>query len=97
MTLWGAVGAQGMAGVVRLGDPLSAGAGEASGAHDADGIVTAVVTRVSGGVDAGVQKLKYSARGFRNRKRFRPSTFTSAVLISTPPVSTADPPIHPIS
>ena len=27
------LGAQGMAGVVRLGDPLSAGAGEASGAH----------------------------------------------------------------
>ena len=43
--------------------------------HPRCGIVTAVVTRVdqrSGGVDQpGVQKLKYSARGFRNRKRFR--------------------------
>ena len=40
-----------------------------------DGIVTAVVTRVTNAraesINAGVQKLKYSARGFRNRKRFR--------------------------
>ena len=40
-----------------------------------DGIVTAVVKRVTNAraesINAGVQKLKYSARGFRNRKRFR--------------------------
>ncbi len=40
-----------------------------------DGIVTAVVTRVTNAraesINAGVQKLKYSARRFRNRKRFR--------------------------
>ncbi len=40
-----------------------------------EGIVTAVVQRVSNAraesINAGVQKLKYVARGFRNRERFR--------------------------
>ena len=40
-----------------------------------DGIVTAVVDRVTNAraesINAGIQKVKYSARGFRNRKRFR--------------------------
>lgn len=44
-----------------------------------DGILTAVVDRVTNAraesINAGIQKLKYSARGFRNRKRFHnPST-----------------------
>ena len=67
-----------MAGVVRLGDPLSAGAVKRVARmikRHLDGIVTAVVTRVTNAraesINAGVQKLKYSARGFRNRKRFR--------------------------
>ena len=40
-----------------------------------DGIVTAVVDKVTNAraesINAGIQKVKYSARGFRNRKRFR--------------------------
>ena len=40
-----------------------------------DGIVTAVVQRVTNAraesINAGIQKVKYSARGFRSRKRFR--------------------------
>ena len=40
-----------------------------------DGILTAVVDKVTNvraeSINAGIQKLKYSARGFRNRKRFR--------------------------
>ncbi len=40
-----------------------------------EGIVTAVVTKVTNAraesINAGIQKVKYSARGFRNRKRFR--------------------------
>ena len=40
-----------------------------------DGIVTAMVQGVSNAraesINAGVQKLKYMARGFRNRERFR--------------------------
>ena len=40
-----------------------------------DGIVTAVVDNVTNAraesINAGIQKMKYSARGFRNRKRFR--------------------------
>ena len=40
-----------------------------------DGIVTAVVDKVTNtraeSINAGIQKVKYSARGFRNRKRFR--------------------------
>ena len=40
-----------------------------------DGILTAVVAKVtnarSESINAGIQKVKYSARGFRNRKRFR--------------------------
>ena len=40
-----------------------------------DGILAAVVDKVTDARDesisAGTQKLKYSARGFRNRKRFR--------------------------
>ena len=40
-----------------------------------DGIVTAVVDKVTNAraesINAGIQKMKYSARGFRNRKRFR--------------------------
>ena len=60
-----------------------------------DGIVTAVVTRVTNAraesINAGVQKLKYSARGFRDRHLLSPrrSCYPAGV--------TADPPIHPIS
>ena len=40
-----------------------------------EGIVTAVVQGVSNAraesINAGVQRLKYAARGFRNRQRFR--------------------------
>jgi len=40
-----------------------------------DGIVTAVVQRVTNAraesINAGIQNVKYSARGFRNHKRFR--------------------------
>ena len=40
-----------------------------------DGIVTTVVDKVTNAraesINAGIQKVKYSARGFRNRKRFR--------------------------
>ena len=40
-----------------------------------DGILTAVVAKVTNAraesINAGIQKVKYSARGFRNRKRFR--------------------------
>ena len=40
-----------------------------------DGIVTAVVDKVTNAraesINAGIQKVKYSARGLRNRKRFR--------------------------
>ena len=45
-----------------------------------DGIVTAVLQRVTNGraesINAGLQKLKYSARGFRNRKRFRNAIYS---------------------
>ena len=67
-----------MAGVVPLGGPLSAGAGQEGGAHDqapSGGILTAVVAKVTNAraesINAGIQKVKYSACGFRNRKRFR--------------------------
>ena len=46
-------------------------------------------------INAGIQKMKYSARGFRNRKRFRNGI--SAALISTPSASPGDHPFHPDS
>ncbi len=64
-----------------------------------DGIITAVVDKVTNAraesINTGVQKLKYSVRGFRNRNRLRtPSTFTSAALTSTPPASLGDSLFH---
>lgn len=61
-----------------------------------DGILTAVVDRVTNAraesTNAGIQEVKYSARGFRNRARFRnANTFTSAALISIPPASPRGP------
>ena len=93
------VGAQGMADVVPLGDPLSAAARQARGAHDqapSAGIVTGVVDKVTNAraesINAGIQKVKYSARGLRNPSdSATPSTFTSAALVSTPSASPGDP------
>ncbi len=51
-----------------------------------DGIVTAVVDKVTNAraesINAGIQKVKYSARGFRNRKRFRNAIYPSTHLLS---------------
>ena len=67
-----------MGGMVPLGDPLPAGSGQEGGADDQappGRILTAVVDKVTNArtesINAGIQKVKYSARGFRNRKRFR--------------------------
>ena len=44
-----------------------------------EGILTAVVQRVSNaraeGINAGIQWVKYRARGYRNRQRFRDAIY----------------------
>lgn len=67
-----------------------------------EGIVTAVVAKVTNAraesINAGIQKVKYSARRFATASdSATPSTFTSAASISIPPVSPCDPFFHPKS